>query len=337
MPHSGTEWIRRLPARLSQQLAARGAAEGPWRTRFAPAPTGYLHLGHLVNAVCVWGVARAHGGEVLLRIEDHDRTRCRPEYEAALLEDLEWLGFVPDIHPVSSFRAAPGAPPNPHPARQSDQELRYAAALETLAQRDLVYACACTRRDIARLVPRVVGEEARYPGTCRDLAVDAGAHFSRRVRLPDVAVTFDDLRLGVVTQHPAQQCGDLLVRDRHAQWTYQFAVVVDDLTHGIDVVIRGGDLLASTGRQWVLASLLGRGTPPLTLHHALLVHADGSKLSKANRDTSLRELRGAGWSAERLIGEAAHRAGLLPTARALPAHAVGELFASSGDGDISAA
>jgi len=345
MPHSGTEWIRHLPARLAQQLAARGAEPGPWRTRFAPAPTGYLHLGHLVNAVCVWGVARAHGGEVLLRIEDHDRTRCRPEYEAALLEDLEWLGFVPDIFPVASFQIQPGAlhtpshtqSPTPHPARQSDQELRYAAALETLAQRDLVYACACTRRDIARLVPREPGEEARYPGTCRDLAVDAGAHFARRVRLPDVAVTFDDLRLGVVTQHPAQQCGDLLVRDRHAQWTYQFAVVVDDCTHGIDVVIRGEDLLASTGRQWVLASLLGRDTPPLTLHHALLVHADGSKLSKANRDTSLRELRAAGWSAERLIGEAAHRADLLPTARALPAHAVGELFASTGDGDISAA
>jgi glutamyl-Q tRNA(Asp) synthetase len=337
MPHSGTEWIRRLPARLAQQLAARGGEQGPWRTRFAPAPTGYLHLGHLVNAVCVWGVARAHGGAVLLRIEDHDRTRCRPEFEAALLEDLEWLGFVPDIHPVSTFRAALGAPSEPHPARQSDQELRYAAALESLAQRDLVYACACTRRDIARLVPRVAGEEARYPGTCRALAVDENAHFARRVRLPDVAVSFDDLRLGVVTQHPAQQCGDLLVRDRHAQWTYQFAVVVDDLTHGIDVVIRGEDLLASTGRQWVLASLLGRTSPPLTLHHALLVHADGSKLSKANRDTSLRELRSAGWSAERLIGEAAHRAGLLPTARALPAHAVGELFASPGDGDISAA
>jgi len=345
MPHSGTEWIRRLPAKLASQLAerdaARDAAQGPWRTRFAPAPTGYLHLGHLVNAVCVWGVARAHGGEVLLRIEDHDRTRCRPEFEAALLEDLEWLGFEPDLHPVSSFRVEPGATNTRtstlHPARQSDQERRYATALGHLASRDLVYACACTRRDIARLVPRAPGEEARYPGTCRDLLVDPDAHFARRVRLPDVAVSFDDLRLGVVTQHPAQQCGDLLVRDRHAQWTYQFAVVVDDLTHAIDVVIRGEDLLASTGRQWVLASLLGRDTPPLTLHHALLVHADGSKLSKANRDTSLRELRAAGWSAERLIGEAAHRAGLLPTARALPAHAVGELFLTSGDGDINAA
>ncbi len=332
MPHSGTDWIRRLPARLAS--IGRHGAKLRWRTRFAPAPTGYLHLGHLVNAVCVWGVARAHGGEVLLRIEDHDRTRCRPEFEAALLDDLEWLGFVPDVHPVSSFRLAPGGSASPHPARQSDQELRYVAALERLAQRGLVYPCACTRRDIVRLVPREPGEEARYPGTCRDLAIDPAGHFARRVRLPDVAVSFDDLRLGAVTQHPAQQCGDLLVRDRHAQWTYQFAVVVDDLTHDIDVVIRGEDLLASTGRQWVLASLLGRTAAPLTLHHALLVHPDGSKLSKANRDTSLRELRAAGWSAERLIGEAAHRAGLLPTARALPAQAVGELFVRA---DISAA
>jgi glutamyl-tRNA synthetase/glutamyl-Q tRNA(Asp) synthetase len=308
-----------LPSRLERRA-------GPWRTRFAPAPTGYLHLGHLVNAVCVWGMARAHGGEVLLRIEDHDRTRCRPEFEAALLDDLEWLGFAPDGHPVSSFRSDQAGTHAAHPARQSDQEPRYGAALASLSALGLVYACACTRRDIAQLVPREPGEEACYPGTCRDAAVDPDAHFARRVRLPDVAVTFDDLRLGVVTQHPAQQCGDLLVRDRHAQWTYQFAVVVDDMAHDIDVVIRGEDLLASTGRQWALASLLGRRTPPLTLHHALITHPDGSKLSKANRDTSLRELRAAGWSAERLIGEAAHRAGLLPTARALPAHAVGELF-----------
>lgn len=317
-----------LNSRLQSRPKARVPALSPaWRTRFAPAPTGYLHLGHLVNAVCVWGMARAHGGEVLLRIEDHDRTRCRPEFEAALLDDLEWLGFVPDVHPVSTFRAAPGVSPLAHPARQSDQEPRYAAALDTLLQRVLVYACACTRRDIAQLVPRAPGEEARYPGTCREAAVDANAHFARRVRLPDVSVTFDDLRLGAVTQYPAQQCGDLLVRDRHAQWTYQFAVVVDDMAHDIDVVIRGEDLLASTGRQWALASLLGRDIPPLTLHHALITHPDGSKLSKANRDTSLRELREAGWSAERLIGEAAYRAGMLPTARALPARAVGELFA----------
>ncbi len=338
LPHSGSAWMAALRTRLHvarhSPLPVRG---GPWRTRFAPAPTGHLHLGHLVNAVCVWGMARAHGGEVLLRIEDHDRTRSRSDYEAALLDDLEWLGFVPDVHPVSSFRSASGGPESAHPARQSDQEHRYRLALAQLAERGLVYACACTRRDIAQLVPRAPGEEARYPGTCREAAVDPGAHFARRVRLPDVAVTFDDLRLGVVTQRPAQQCGDLLVRDRHAQWTYQFAVVVDDMAHDVDVVIRGEDLLASTGRQWVLAELLGRDTPPLTLHHPLITHPDGSKLSKANRDTALRELRAAGWSAERLIGEAAYRAGMLATARALPAHAVGDLFASIGDDDLSVA
>jgi glutamyl-Q tRNA(Asp) synthetase len=338
MPHSGSSWMAALHSRLRSDLPSRVPLRSPgWRTRFAPAPTGYLHLGHLVNAVCVWGLARAHGGDVLLRIEDHDRTRCRPEFEAALLDDLEWLGFAPDVYPVSSFRPDVAGAETAHPARQSDQEPRYAAALESLSARGLVYACACTRRDIAQLVPRAPGEEARYPGTCREAAVDPLAHFARRVRLPDVAVTFEDLRLGVVTQHPAQQCGDLLVRDRHAQWTYQFAVVVDDMAHEIDVVIRGEDLLASTGRQWALAALLGRDTPPLTLHHALITHADGSKLSKANRDTSLRELRAAGWSAERLIGEAAYRAGMLDTARALPAHAVADLFAASGDHDISAA
>lgn len=338
MPYPGLAWVAALGSRLAADLRARvPERSGPWRTRFAPAPTGYLHLGHLVNAVCVWGVARAHGGHVLLRIEDHDRTRCRPEFETALLDELEWLGFTPDIYPVSSFRSDSDFPTGMHPARQSDQELRYAAVLESLSQRGLVYACACTRRDIARLVPRAPGEEARYPGTCQEAAVDANAHFARRVQLPDEVVRFNDLRLGTVTQHPAQQCGDLLVRDRHAQWTYQFAVVVDDMAHDIDVVIRGEDLLASTGRQWALASLLGRDSPPLTLHHALITHPDGSKLSKANQDTSLRELRAAGWRAEQLIGEAAFRAGLLPTARAVPAHAVGALFASRGDDEISAA
>ena len=115
-----------------------------WRTRFAPAPTGYLHLGHVVNAIHVWGIARAFGGDVLLRIEDHDRTRCRAEYEDALLDDLDWLGFVPDIGSTDSFRAARHGTPHPHPQRQSDNENRYAAALAALSARDLTYVCTCT-------------------------------------------------------------------------------------------------------------------------------------------------------------------------------------------------
>lgn len=306
-------------------LAAALPAPG-WRTRFAPAPTGWLHLGHLVNAVHVWGIARAYGGRVLLRLEDHDGGRCRPEYTAGVLDDLDWLGLAPDDAPTASFRAAT-AVGAPHDARQSDQGPRYAAALDALAAHGLVYACRCSRRDIAVVAPHQAGDEPRYPGLCRDAAVSFEETFARRVRLDETTIAFEDLRLGAHRQQPASQCGDLLARDRHGFWTYQFAVTVDDLHHGIDVVIRGEDLLASTGRQWQLAALLGRAEPPRVLHHGLLVHADGSKLSKARHDTGLRDLRAAGATPGELLGEAAARAGLIPQVRPLPVDALAELFA----------
>jgi glutamyl/glutaminyl-tRNA synthetase len=311
------DWRAHLAERL-QPLAAAGR----WRTRFAPAPTGYLHLGHLVNAMHVWGVARAHGGEVLLRIEDHDRTRCRPEYETALLDDLDWLGLEPDLFATSSFRTDVRA----HPARQSSNEARYAEALAHLAAAGAVYPCRCTRRDLAHRVPHAAGEEPRYDGYCAHGNVPVSETFARRVRLPHVVMAFDDLRLGALTQTPARQCSDVLVRDRHAQYTYQFAVVVDDMVHDIDLIIRGEDLLASTGRQLQLAAMLGRRTPPQLLHHTLLVHADGSKLSKATHDTALREMRAEGWSPAALFGEAARRAGLTG-ARTVSAQDLPSLFA----------
>lgn len=281
-----------------------------------------LHLGHLVNAMHVWGIARAYGGSVLLRIEDHDRTRCRPAFESALLDDLEWLGLEPDAFPPSSFRGDD----HEHPARQSNQSARYRDALSLLADAQLVFNCRCTRRDIERLVPHAAGVEPRYPGTCRMANVSNTETFARRVRLEPSVMTFDDLRLGPLTQIPAEQCGDVLVKDRHDQWTYQFAVTVDDMVHDVDVIIRGEDLLSSTGRQLQLAALLNRTRPLVFLHHTLLVHADGSKLSKASHDTALRELRDAGATPEELFGLAAQRAALVPTARPLPVEALPELF-----------
>jgi glutamyl/glutaminyl-tRNA synthetase len=297
-----------------------------WRTRFAPAPTGYLHLGHVVNAIHVWGIARAFGGEVLLRIEDHDRTRCRDDYEDALLDDLDWLGFVPDVGSTDSFRASRHAHPHRHPQRQSDNEARYAAALAGLRAPNLTYVCTCTRRDIARHAPHAPGEEPRYPGTCRDARQAATESLARRVHIADGVELFDDRRLGHMRQSPAEQCGDVLVRDRHGQWTYQFAVVVDDMAHDIDVVIRGEDLLASTGRQLRLAAMLGRARPLHWWHHPLLVHPDGRKLSKANDDTAVRERRTAGVHAAALLGEAAYLSGLLPAARDLSIDELPTLF-----------
>jgi len=299
-----------------------------WQTRFAPAPTGYLHLGHLVNAIHVWGIARAYGGLIALRVEDHDRTRCKPEYEIALHEDLEWLGLEADLAPSATFVSGVRTDRlvAPHKYRQSDQPSRYATALARLEADALVFACACTRREIALLTSRVTGDELRYPGTCRNAMVSPRETFARRMRVDDVDVHFDDLRLGHMTQNPSAQCGDLLVRDRHANWTYQFAVTVDDLTHNVDVIIRGDDLLSSTGRQFYLARLLGRTTMPLTFHHALLRHPDGTKLSKANNDTALRERRRNGATPEALFGEAAHLVGLQATPRSLSVAALAELF-----------
>ncbi|MEZ5419322.1 MAG: glutamate--tRNA ligase family protein, partial [Vicinamibacterales bacterium] len=213
-------------------------------TRFAPAPTGFLHLGHVVNALHVWGLARARGGRVLLRVEDHDRQRCRPEYEAALLDDLDWLAFRPDIFPTSAFRAGPCD------GRQSDREAGYRSAAAALAARGLVYGCACTRRAVeAATGNHAPAAERRYPGTCRHRGLPLSDAVGWRLVLPDDAVTFDDAAHGPTTQTPAAQCGDLLLRDRLGNWTYQFAVAVDDWRQEIDLVVRGDDLFASTGRQ----------------------------------------------------------------------------------------
>jgi glutamyl-tRNA synthetase/glutamyl-Q tRNA(Asp) synthetase len=294
----------------------------PPLTRFAPAPTGYLHLGHVVNALHVWGLARARGGRVLLRIEDHDRQRCRPEYEAALLDDLDWLGVVPDVFRTSAFRVGRCD------GRQSDRHAHYARAAEALAARGLVYACACTRREIEEATSAAPhAGELRYPGTCRHRGLPLADGVGWRLVLPDDTITFDDLAHGPTTQTPAAQCGDLLVRDRLGNWTYQLAVVVDDLLHGIDLVVRGDDLFASTGRQVLLARLLGRESPPAFFHHSLVMQTPTQKLSKSDGARGVRDLRAAGWTPARVLGHAAHLGGLMPAPRDLTTADVPALFA----------
>jgi glutamyl/glutaminyl-tRNA synthetase len=273
-----------------------------------------------VNAVFVWGLARALGGRVLVRIEDHDRGRSRAEFERALLDDLDWLGLARD--------GGPGIEEGELVIRQSERNHVYDDALASIIRRDptLVYACVCTRRDIAGAVVGETGQETRYPGTCRARAIDAGVTPARRVVMLPGEETFDDVALGAQRQDPSAQCGDVLVRDRRGWWTYQFAASVDDHAQAVDVVIRGADLLESTARQIRLGRLLGRAVPPVFLHHPLLTHPDGSKLSKSAGDTGIRELRDAGWSPARVLGEAAARAGLLETAVDIEGAELGWLF-----------
>jgi glutamyl-Q tRNA(Asp) synthetase len=247
-------------------------------TRFAPAPTGYLHLGHVFNAIHVWGIAKERGARVLLRIEDHDRIRCKPEYEAAIREDLAWLGFVVDGEV----------------ARQSERGARYVEVLAGLESRGLAFPCDCSRKDIAAVAGDVFNEETRYTGRCRDRKLDPASTPARRVRIESGAESFDDLILGPQSQSPAEQCGDFLARDRNGNWTYQFAATVDDFDQGVNLVIRGEDLLSSTGRQIRLAHMIGREEPARFAHHGLIRKPDGSKLSKSDGDTGIRELRAAG-------------------------------------------
>jgi glutamyl/glutaminyl-tRNA synthetase len=294
-----------IPRMLPVDLAAL-AARLPARpvTRFAPSPTGYLHLGHVANAVWVWGLARALGGRVLLRSEDHDRGRCRPAYEAALLDDLAWLGLEPDHGAISELRAGRSS------YRQSDAGASYAAALERLRAGSRLFACDCSRRDLARAEGDEFNEETRYAGRCRNRGLAAGAGRGLRVQVEPGVEPFEDARLGAREQEPSAQCGDLLLQDRLGQWTYQFAVVVDDLRHGIDLVVRGEDLLESTGRQLLHRRMLGGPPPPVFLHHPLIRKPGGEKLSKSSGDTGIPELRAAGQAPAEVLGRAAFLTGL---------------------------
>ena len=278
------------------------------RTRFAPAPTGYLHLGHVANAIWVWGLAAAAGGSVLLRIEDHDLVRSREAYEVALLEDLAWLGFAADEGPV----------------HQAGDDAPYLAALERLRGEIRVYGCDCTRSTFETWA----AEHGRRwhgpgcPGGCRDRGLDGPV---LRAALGGGSERWMDAILGPCADEVAAD-GDLAVRDRDGHWTYGFSVVVDDLRQDVGLVVRGRDLLSATAAQIRLGRLLGREPAAVFAHHPLVVRADGRKLSKADADTSIRELREAGRSAADLIGEAAAAVGLIEAPHPIQAAEVRDLF-----------
>jgi glutamyl/glutaminyl-tRNA synthetase len=271
-------------------------------TRFAPAPTGYLHLGHVRNAQHVWGLARVFRARVLLRIEDHDRERCRPEYERAILDDLDWLGFSLDVFPTDAFRAGRCE------SRQSDRHAIYEAAAAQLAARGLLYGCTCSRQAIADATAADgTHDELRYPGTCRDRGQALAPGVTWRLRIDPGGESFGDLLCGPQTQNPSAQCGDVAIRDRKGNWTYQFVASVDDFRQGIDLVVRGRDLLASTGRQILIARLLGRTTPATFAHHELIMRTPTQKLSKSDGATGIGELRKAGYTKDRVLGMAIGR------------------------------
>jgi len=281
-----------------------------YRGRFAPSPTGDLHLGSAATALIAWASARAAGGAFVVRVEDLDRPRVVAGAEARQLDDLRWLGLDWDEGPDV------GGPWGPY--RQSERSNGYQAALETLARRDLLYRCDCSRAEIARVAsaPHAGEEGPRYPGTCRPHGMRERA-FRRppavRLAVPSGEVVVDDALQGRVRQDVAREVGDFVLRRGDGIWAYQLAVVADDLAMGITEIVRAVDLLGSAPRQALLARLLG-GEPPRFAHVPLVVAPDGARLAKRAPGVALRDHRAAGEPAGRVVAALARLLGLPPVA-----------------------
>ena len=276
-------------------------------TRFAPSPTGYLHLGHVRSALEGWRAAREAGGRFLLRLEDIDQTRCRAEYAAAIVEDLAWLGLDWD-GPVR---------------RQSEHFADYRTALARLEEAGLLYPCFCTRRAIQAEIDRAGGAPqgdmgAPYPGICRHLG--AAERAEKRRLAPDYALRLDVAaamaRSGPlawnedgrrVEAQPAL-LGDVVLARKEMPTSYHLAVTVDDALQGVSLVTRGTDLFAATHIHRLLQALLGLPTPQYR-HHPLLTDAAGKRLAKRNRALTIRAMRQAGMTKEQIL-EAADKGSL---------------------------
>lgn len=288
------------------------------RGRFAPSPTGELHLGNASTALLAWLSIRSRNGSFVMRMEDLDRARVRPQLAEQILDDLSWFGIDWDEGPDL------GGPQAPY--TQTECGHRYAAAFDELNDAGRLYPCFCSRRDVAAAAsaPQDPGDEVRYPGLCRQLDISqalervaAGERHSWRIRVErDELFPFNDLVRGV--RCPEDAPGDFVVRRSDGVPSYHLAVVVDDAVMGIDEVVRGGDLIASTARQLLLFAALGK-TAPVFGHVPLLLGTDEIRLSKRHKGVTLRELRGSGLTAEQIIGQLAHLLGLRPDARPVAA------------------
>ncbi len=300
----------------------------PRRGRFAPSPTGAIHLGNVWAALLAWLDARQRGGAIVLRIEDLDPDRSRPHYAAQLIDDLRWLGFDWDEGPDVGGLFAPYS--------QSERRAFYADALSTIEERGLVYPCYCTRAEVraAASAPHGLTPRECCPNRCWLLSTHEqqvreapGRPPCLRIRIPDgtTSVAFDDLCRGPQREEVAQIAGDFVLRRSDGVHAYQLAVVVDDGLMAISHVVRGADLLDSTARQIWLHEMLGY-TPPQFAHVPLLVDTAGRRLSKRQAALAVAALRARGTRPTTIIGWLAAAAGLIPAAEeARPADLVGLL------------
>ena len=285
--------------------------------RFAPSPSGRMHLGNLFTALMSWLSVRSAGGRWILRIEDLDPQRSRREHAEAIEADLRWLGLDWDVDGLEDI-----GPSGPY--GQGRRGHLYAAALEQLRSAGMVYPCFCTRADImASNAPHLSDGNIIYPGTCRPApvppfpSVATDRPHSERLWVPDETIMFTDRLCGPISSNLSTDCGDFVLRRADGAWAYQLAVVVDDALMGITEVIRGSDLLLSTAQQIHLYRLLGYPVPAFA-HLPLLCNEQGVRLSKRDRSLAMDELRRTSTPAE-VIGRLAHIAGLIPAPEPLTA------------------
>ena len=281
----------------------------PLKCRYAPSPTGSLHLGNARTALLAYLHARAMGAAFVLRIEDIDPQRSRMEYAKLLMDDLQWLGLTWDGEPVY----------------QSQRSDIYEHYYHLLRQQGLIYPCYCTRADLlATQAPHESDGRVVYPGTCRptlsegrtaksekgEITSEKGRAAATRLMVADEDITFTDGHYGTQTVNMARQVGDYIIRRKDGAWAYQLAVVVDDGLMGVNEVVRGRDLLLSSPQQIALAHTLGF-TPPQFIHLPLLINKAGQRLSKRDSSLDIGVLR-QHHAAPELIGMLAHYAGLQP-------------------------
>ena len=266
--------------------------------RFAPSPSGRMHLGNLFSALLALLSVRSQGGTMLLRIEDLDPDRCRPEYAEILKDDLRWLGLDWDIETPW----------------QSSRQAVYARAFAELEKKKMIYPCFCSRNELHDAsAPHAADGTLLYSGHCRNLTAEQRAAMTRkpawRIRVPNQTFSFTDGLQGYVQQNLQTQCGDFIIRRSDGVYAYQLAVVCDDGLMGVTEVVRGNDLCSSTPRQLFLYQALEL-TPPQFYHVPLLTAPDGRRLSKRDGDLDMGALR-LHFKPEELIGFLARAAGLL--------------------------
>lgn len=279
--------------------------DGP-RGRYAPSPTGALHLGNARTALLAWLQIRLQKGIFVMRMEDLDGPRVLPGCAAQILDDLEWMGLDWDEGGQRSGSFSP--------YEQSQRGELYALALDLLHKQGRVFACTCSRKDIAMAASAPHGRTPVYPGTCRwkmHSGSDDRAH-SLRYRVPDENLGFSDKIMGTFTQHLSRDVGDFVLRRADGLYAYQLAVVVDDLLMGITDVVRGIDLIDSTPRQILLGQALGASVPAYW-HVPLMSDQEGRRMSKRYRSQTIAKFRADGGSPSQLVALLAASVGLVKT------------------------